>query len=345
VTPDIHTGSIGGGALVERYLTGDPDILRFFQASPFEAESFRAKAADLRRRFHARGLSAMTEAVNPLGDAAADRLAAVARGEGFMITTGQQPGLFGGPLYSVYKALTAVAVARRIETLLAVPVLALFWVASDDHDWEEANHVHVLDTGNELRRLQLEGSAEPGRSMGRRRLEQGAETALADLAEALPPSDFAPSVLERLRNLYRPENTVAGAFAGLLADLFQGLPLGLVDSQDPVVRELAHPVIERELDRAAEHEAALARRTAELEAEGLGAQVLVPPGSSNVFLEEEPRGRERLLRHDGHWVLRGSGRRLTDAQVRERVANAPASLSPNVLLRPVVESFIFPTLA
>jgi len=322
---DIQVRAITGDPLVDDYVRGDPAIMAFFTGAPFDPGAYRAKAREIDGRVDAEARRAMAPAVRPLSDEAAVRLADIAAGNGYMVTTGQQPGLFGGPLYTVNKALTAIALAARLEAVLDVPVLALFWIASDDHDWEEANHVHVLNTSNDLRRLTLIGPSAPARSMGHRRLGDGAETALAQLAESMPPSDFAPSQLERLQAAYREDATVAGAFAETLAGLFRGTLLGLVDGQDPVVRGLGAAVIRRELEHAPVHEDALRETSRALEAAGYTTQV--------------------VLMEDGHWVFRASGRRLSDEELWELWDAAPERFSANVVLRPVVESVVFPTLA
>ncbi|HUG41045.1 MAG TPA: bacillithiol biosynthesis cysteine-adding enzyme BshC [Longimicrobiales bacterium] len=340
---DILVRTLGGGPLLRDYLAGDRALAPFFPGSPFDPDAYRRKAADVRLRFDPASLRAMAGAVRPLSDPARERLDRIAAGEGFLVTTGQQPGLFGGPLYTVSKALSAVALAARLEALLDAPVLALFWIASDDHDWDEANHVHVLDSANALHRLALDGDPASIRSMGRRDLQGGAETALDQLADILPPSEFTPIVLERIRDAYSG-GTVAAAFTAIMAGLCDGLTLGLVDAQDPVVRRLGEPVIRRELERSEAHEAALAGQTARLEAAGYGGQVAILPGASNVFYEDGA-GRERLVREEGGWQLRSSRRRLGAEEVGSLLAEAPERFSGNVVLRPVVESAVFPTLA
>jgi bacillithiol synthase len=342
---EIEVGPLTGDRFVDAYVGGEPGIEPLFPASPFDPASYHAKSAEVRTRFPPQALGTMASAVRTLSTAASERLARIAAGDGYFVTTGQQPGLFGGPLYTVSKTLTAIALARRLEEIVKAPVLALFWLASDDHDWDEANHVHVLDTRNELRRLELRGDPEPPRSMGQRRLGDGYETALAELIQSLPPSDFTPDVIARIHEAYRAEATVAGAFAATLASLFDGLALGLVDSQDAVIRELARPTIRRALADVAAQERGLVEQTAKLEAAGHEAQVQIIPGASNVFYEDEDHGRERLLRQDGGWVLRASGRRLQDGEVEALLEREPSRFSPNVVLRPVVESAVLPTLA
>ncbi|NIP80644.1 MAG: bacillithiol biosynthesis cysteine-adding enzyme BshC, partial [Gemmatimonadetes bacterium] len=326
------------------YIRGDPTLAPFFPGHPFAADAYRRKARDVRERFDADALREMAGAIRPIGDGAAERLDRIARGDGFLVTTGQQPGLFGGPLYTVHKALSAIALARHLEALLEAPVLPLFWVASDDHDWDEANHTYLLDTANELHRLVLRGDPDARHSMGQRPLDGAAGDTLDELAELLPPSDFTPAILKRLRGAYAGP-TVAAGFARTLETLLPDAALGFVDAQDPVLRRLGAPVVRRELERTEAHGAALRRQTARLEEAGYQTQVPVLPGASNVFYEDPEQGRERLLREGDAWELRASGRTLADGELWSLFDASPERFSANVVLRPVVESAVFPTLA
>ena len=150
--------------------------------------------------------------------------------------------------------------------------------------------------------------------------------------------------MERLQAAYG-SGTVADAFRTLLDGLFADLTLAFVDAQDPVVRTLDRPIIRRELENAEAHETALRNQTEALEGLGYEAQVSILPGAANVFYEDRDRGRERLLREDGAWVLRASQERLSEEALWERYEASPDWFSANVVLRPVVESAVFPTLA
>jgi bacillithiol biosynthesis cysteine-adding enzyme BshC len=343
VNLDIKVRTVGGNRLIDDYVAGESALASFFPGHPLDPSAYRRKAREVRERFTSDRLAAMAGAVRVHGDDAARKLERIAAGDGFFVTTGQQPGLFGGPLYTIHKALTAAVLARRLEALLEAPVLPVFWLASDDHDWAEANHVHVLDTANDLHLLRLTGEAEPHRSMGLRPLDGAAEEALDELAQVLPPSDFTPTLLERLRAAYAG-GSVADAFARTMADLMSGIALGFVDAQDPVLRDLARPILRRELESTVEHGAALRRQTERLEAAGYEAQVPILPDASNVFHEDDA-GRERLLREDGRWTLRASRQTLSEEELWARFEDAPERFSANVVLRPVVESAVFPTLA
>ena len=146
---------------------------------------------------------------------ACDRLAA---GNVLVVTTGQQPGLFTGPLYTVYKALSAIALARRLERERRVPVVPLFWVAGDDHDFAEANHTWFLNAGGELVQIVLRErpSDAPLVPVARELCGQEIVAALAQLRDGTPETEFKADVIAWLERWYRPEATHADAFAGAL---------------------------------------------------------------------------------------------------------------------------------
>lgn len=352
---EIRVRPVGGNRLVDDYVRGDASLAPFFAGHPYDAAAYHRKADSVRRRFEAEALSAMADAVRPTGPGAAEKLESIAAGDGFFVTTGQQPGLFGGPLYTVYKALTASALAERLEALLGSPVLPLFWVASDDHDWAEANHIRLLDTDNTLRTLTLQGASEPALSMGRRPLDGAAETALDELAQLLPPSEFTPPLMERLRAEYDGDS-VADAFTRTMERILDGVAMAFVDPQAEAVRRLGRTVLRRDLENMDTSAAALRRQTERLEAAGYSVQVPILPDATNVFYEEpddgQPAdagrpgpGRERILRGGDGWVLRASRRTLSDDELWALFEESPERFSANVVLRPVLESAVFPTLA
>lgn len=262
-----------------------------------------------------------------------------------MVTTGQQPGLFGGPLYSLYKGITAALLAQRLEALLDVPVAPLFWTASEDHDWDEGDHTWLVGVDNALHRLQLpavEGAGD--RPLHRLPMGAGVEPVLAQFAELLPDTDFGAPHLAAIREAFTPGATLPDAFETVMARLLEPLGVLFVQAHAPALKEASRSVLLGELHGAAAHEEALARRAAEIEAAGYDVQVHILEGGVNLFLEG-PSGRERVYRDDQGVHLRHSGTHYSLAQVESCFERDPSVLSPNVLLRPVVESAVFPTLA
>ncbi|HEX7120453.1 MAG TPA: bacillithiol biosynthesis cysteine-adding enzyme BshC [Longimicrobiales bacterium] len=342
---EIRISRITGSRLVQDYQEGRPEALAFFRGPPRELESFRAKVADVDHRFDAARRRRVAEFVRAPTPGAAAKLEEVLAGDGLFVTTGQQPGLFTGPLYTIYKALAAVRLADALERGLGRPVLPVFWIASDDHDWAEANHTFVLDRGNALHRIELAGAPDaPPASMRNRLLGAEVESAVDEFVQHLPVTEFADRHLELIRTAYRAGRSVADAFTELLTALLEPFELGFVDGGAPELKAAATELVERELVRAAEHEALMAERAAALEAAGYGVQVPVLDGATNVLYEDES-GRDRVFREGPDFVLRRTGRRFGRDALLSQLRATPERFSANVALRPVVESALLPTVA
>ena len=336
---------LGGSRLVREYLGGNEAANAFFRGSPFRAESYRLKAGELDRARSPGVFVTAAEVVRPAGPRAEDALRRVIGEGGYFVTTGQQPGLFGGPLYSLYKALTAVRLAEDLEHVLARPVMPLFWVASDDHDWAEANHTHVVDEANELVRLSLgRAPSGPPRPLGRTYVGDEVAAALEGLAQAFPQNDFHASYTTGLRDIFRPGATVAAAFMDILAELLRDTTLGLVDAGHPVLKEACKPLFRAEAEDPRASAAVLRNTSGALETAGYGLQAPLVPNATLLFVDLQG-GRERLDALNGGFGLKRSGKALSRRRVLGLIDGDPESVSPNVLLRPVVESFLFPTLA
>lgn len=340
---EIRVGRLGGSRLMRDYYSGGAELSRFFPGSPWDPAAYRRKLEDVDRRFDRESRQRVTEALRPTA-AAEDAVDAVANGDAVLVTTGQQAGLFGGPLYTIYKILSAIKLADSLEPVLERRVLPVFWVASDDHDWAEVNHTDVLDASNTLHRIRLDGDEAAHIPVGERRLGGGIQAAVEELRRVLPQGELSQKVVEGIEAIYRSDNTMGAAFAELIERWFAPFGLLVVDPRHPTMKALAAPVLQRELERSADHEARLAEQTGRLEAAGYHAQVTVLPGEANVFLEGDS-GRERLVREADGWRTKVSGTRYAHGELIQLLRQEPRRFSPNVFLRPVVESTALPTVA
>ncbi|NNM06609.1 MAG: bacillithiol biosynthesis cysteine-adding enzyme BshC [Gemmatimonadetes bacterium] len=339
------TGLPGGPPLVQDYLRGESHICRFYGGSFRDPAAYRKKAEEVDQRFHWDARNRAISMIQASTESARERIERFADDGGFFVTTGQQPGLFSGPLYSLYKALTAIRLARELESLLDRPVLALFWVASEDHDWDEADHTHLLDLNNELQTLRVPNQAgPPGRPLHRIPVETGLSDTVEAFLGALPETDFSPNFFDLVRDSYPEGATLAQGFHGVLLELLKDLPIAFVDSAHPELKRSSFPVLFREMEEAEEHEVLLARVASHLEIEGYHVQVPVLEGGVNVFLEGD-EGRDRLYRAGNGFRQNRAGTEFTLDEVRAIAEQDPTLLSPNVLLRPIVESTLFPTLS
>ena len=335
----------GGSPLVQDYLREELHVCRFYGGSFRDPAAFREKAQEVDRRFHRDARARALSMIEVSSESAKTRLERFVEEGGYFVTTGQQPGLFSGPLYSLYKALTAIRLSLALEPILDRPVLALFWIASEDHDWDEANHTHILDVQNEIQTLQVppQGGT-PNRPLHRIPLQTGLEETLEAFLQALPETDFSPPLFELLRNSYAAGRTLPQGFQSVLTELLKDLPIAFVDSANPELKSASLPLLFRELEEAEEHELLLTRVASHLELEGYHVQVPILKEGVNLFLEGA-EGRDRLYRTADGIRLNRAGTRMDLEQVRFLAQEDPSILSPNVLLRPIVESSIFPTLS
>lgn len=285
------------------------------------------------------------EALVPAQGAAAglDRLA---RPDALAVTTGQQPGLFTGPLYTVYKALSAAALAQELERRWGRPVVPVFWTAGDDHDYAEARSTSWIGLEGELVSASLTDRPEgaPLTPMYRLPLGEEVTSLLAALEASLPAGPSRDETLGWLGRHYRPGETVGRAFAGAMADLLGRFGVVVLDPTHRGAKAAMAPVLLRALRDAPELEAALVEHARVLAGAGHPTPVPVGGGTGLVFLEGEA-GRDRLLHDDGGFVSRRAGTRWSLADLERLAEREPERLSPNVLLRPVVESAILPTVA
>lgn len=278
--------------------------------------------------------AAIVSALTPLneGNPALEKLA---RPHVVAIVTGQQVGLFSGPAYTVYKALTAIKIARELDAR-GVPAVPVFWLATEDHDLAEVDHVWVFDADHQPVRLHSSHPASNGtRPVGGVPLENAPLETMRAALEGLPFANEAVALVERA---YQQGETMGSAFARMIRELFAPYGLLLIDPMDPAVRAVAAPLMKTAVERMPELVEALIDRTGELTARGYHAQVLVDKQTSLAFLLED--GHRIALRHSaGEFVAHH--RKWSTAELAARAAE----LSPNALLRPVLQDYLLPTAA
>jgi bacillithiol biosynthesis cysteine-adding enzyme BshC len=263
-----------------------------------------------------------------------DRLAAGA----VAIVTGQQVGLFSGPAYTIYKALSAIRCAEE-TTRRGIDAVPVFWLASEDHDLAEINHT-FWNTRNGLARHELpaEGS---GRRVGEIILGDAIEPLVADAAQTLE-GPFAEQVAGALRESYTARETYATAFGKLMARLLAGRGVIFIDQFDPGLHKLYAPALRTAIEHAGKCRDALLARAKELESAGFHAQVKVTHESTLVF-SSASGPREGIRSRNGVFVAGSS--ELSAAQLLEKIGLQPQQFSPNALLRPMIQDTILPTAA
>ena len=252
-----------------------------------------------------------------------------------VVVTGQQVGLFLGPLYTIYKAATAVVLAEALALDTGTPVVPIFWMATEDHDFAEIDHCAIARGGAEtpLRlRVSGDGRADARAPVAETRLGADVTAAVESLRDALAARPAGAEVAALVAEHYRPGARFGDAFAGLLSSLFAEHGLLLFHPRTAAVATLAAPVYRTALARAGEVAERLLARDAALAEAGFASQVHVRADASLVFAHDE-RGARQLVR-------------VEDAPARAAdVDAAPLSFSSSALLRPIVQDTLLPTAA
>jgi bacillithiol biosynthesis cysteine-adding enzyme BshC len=250
------------------------------------------------------------------------------------VVTGQQVGLLSGPAYTVFKALTAVRITRQLqqEGVRAVPV---FWLATEDHDLAEVDHAWVFDGFATPSKIALKPGSLSNVPVGNVEIR---DLPMDELRKALEGLPFASAILPKVEEYYRSGATYGGAFQAFLKDLLKDFDLIYLDPLTPAIRRLSAPFLGEAAERIPELTEALRRRMAELEAAGYHAQVHLDASSSLLFYLEDGR-RTALKYKDKKFVVKD--RSFSAAELRE----SGDRLSPNALLRPVMQDYLLPTAA
>jgi bacillithiol biosynthesis cysteine-adding enzyme BshC len=332
------------------YLSYTPAVRGMYPRSPIFSEWVRDEAAhvsydDARRA----KVSEILERQNRAFGASPKTLANVERLRRGALTavTGQQVGLFGGPLFSIFKALTAVKLAEE-ATAAGVECIPVFWLATEDHDLAEVNHVALLSEQGVPERLAAEANAFDGRAVtdapvGTVKFGPEISAVIERAAELLGDSEVATW----LREAYRPGESLGSAFALLFAKLFAEWGVILLDPADKDFHELAKPLFRAAVKRAAELDEALLARGKAIEAAGYHQQVKVTAASTLLF--EIKDGARTVVRRrsnggndDGEFAV--GEEKVSAEELMERIERAPEKFNPNALFRPVVQDYLLPTL-
>jgi bacillithiol synthase len=318
----------------------------FFAGDPAKPEAWQAAIA--RAQKHPRDRATLTAAIvaqQRRRRAPAEALASTAKladPSAIAIVTGQQAGLFGGPIYTLLKAITTITLAKKIEQDHRVPSVPVFWIDAEDHDWEEVRGCGVLDADLNLRTVKVgtpEGAGE--RSVARVTLDASIRAALDELTSVLPPTEFTGDLLTQLGEAYVEGATMTHAFGAWLDALLGPLGLVVFDCAEPAAKPLVAPLFARELSTAGRSAALATEAGAALAARGYHAQVTPAPDSVALFYLNG--GRDAIKRSGADFLV---GDRLVKAETLIAEAQShPEHFSPNVLLRPLVQDTLFPTVA
>jgi bacillithiol biosynthesis cysteine-adding enzyme BshC len=260
--------------------------------------------------------------------------------------SGQQAGLFTGPLYTVYKALSAVKLAGCLSQrgTKAVPV---FWIATEDHDFAEVARAEFINRDCGFSSVGVSATMHvEGVPVGNVVLDESVTTAVDSLLAALPNTEFTPELEQLLRETWQPGRTYGEAFARMMAALLGQHGLIILDPLDADLKKLAAPLYSEAARRAHEIAIAVTERSRELESSGYHVQVVASENSFPLFMLDAQGARQAVVRtDDGRYQAKAGGAKFSAAELAEQAANQPERFSPNVTLRAVVQDYLLPTIA
>jgi len=265
-----------------------------------------------------------------------------------VVIGGQQSGLWSGPLLVIHKAVSIIQAAASASKQLGRPIVPVFWIAGEDHDWDEVNHTYIVGADQSLKKLTLTKSSESRTAVSRTAVskEQWQE-AIAELSEQLPGSEFKEGLVAQLQAIAEISESLSQFFAAILQELFASYGLLLIDSDYNELRVLEKPMFSQLLQRNDELETAYIETAAAVRQMGYTLQADVNAGSSNLFLFAEELGGDRtLLYKQGEVFQDRKGQfQWSYEQLQQLLEEQPACFSNNVLTRPLMQDYVFPVLA
>jgi len=334
--------------LVRDYYFAFGEVREFFNGDFRDIAAYERQIDRLRSRAYDRGR--LAEILNEqnrsygCGPRTLENIQALAKADACAVVTGQQVGLFSGALYTIYKALTAIKLADALGQRTSGPVVPVFWLATDDHDFAEINHVDLLDQAGQLRRISYDDRPpEPRLPVGGLRFSAGIDACVDALDEMTPPTEFKPEVLSRLKDAYQPGRTFAAAFSIWMTRLFSSYGLVLIDPSHPDLNAMARQPFEKEIGGGSPLSRCAIRASERLVEKSYTPQVRQQEGKLNLFLAAPERHPIHLAGTD--FVVKDPERRFTRDELLEIARTRPHALSPNVLMRPLVQDTILPTVA
>ncbi len=332
----------GFSNLIRSYCSQPDPLSRFFVQPPFpvleklQALASKVQAIDRDRPALAQILTAQNERwggdglvlqnVNHLG-----------RSGSFAVVTGQQVGLFGGPAYTLYKALSAVKIARRWGEELNTPVIPVFWLADEDHDFGEVKSITVPEK-DQLFSIELPVAYPANAPVGRMRFDYSdLRSEFVTATDGLVGSELVNDILEAT---YVDGDTLSDCFARLLTHVMAGTGMVLISADDPGIKRLGSATLVKGYEEHASINASVETQTAALIAAGFHGQ-LQPRGTNLFFLSDEERS---PIRTTDSGEIAMADRVLTQTEFGIELRENPESVSPNVVLRPLMQDSILPTL-
>jgi bacillithiol biosynthesis cysteine-adding enzyme BshC len=277
------------------------------------------------------------------GAAVERQLATLAQKSSVAVVTGQQVGIFGGPLFTLYKALTCLKLAENLRARTGGNVVPIFWLAADDDDVAEVNRLTVMSRDNDLVPFTCVFDTDERRPVSEVHLTENIENCHRAFSQAIPDTEFKSEILQALRQAYFAGESLPDAFARWLLHLLGDFGLVVVNPADAELKRLAEPLFEREIGGNSPSTQAALRATAKLAAAGYSPQVSLRPDRLNLFYVQTHR--YTLERRNGGFASTDGELQFSRAGLLHHLRDHPEHFTPNVILRPLMQDFLLPNVA
>jgi len=326
--------------LFKTYISDYSKLDSFYSANPFDDKAVKEKAELLKHPvLKQKFVNALSEYHEYLGisESQSSQLAKFQKEESIAIVTGQQLGVFGGPLFTVYKTITTILLARKWEKILKKPVIPVFWLADEDHDFDEIASVGIpnYDAFKSIK-LDQEGNGQP---VSVQKIIETINEFRSLVKDELPDTDFSEIIFQELEQYYIEGKSHVQAFAQLMNSWFSEEGLLIVGSNYSSIKKLLVNPFKNSITKSEKISEVLEFKSAQLEKD-FHSQVLV--GSSNLFLVDPDQGRLKLEKSNGEW--KAGNFTFSEVELISNIVENPENFSPNVFLRPIIQDLLLPTL-
>lgn len=331
--------------LFQDYITNPQKLESFFQTNPFSQnelenafQSFRftndrektiALLKDYNRKFGA-------------GKKTQQSIERLADDGSIAVVTGQQLTLLGGSLFTIYKILSAIHYAQKWEKQFNVPCIPVFWLADEDHDYEEISTLG-LPLKDDHKKITLPNESGLEKRVAEIVLNSNFESFKKEVVESQFDTDFSDQLWRKLDSCYKPGKTIGEAFGALVLELFKDYGLILAGSADPSIKQHLTSVLTRSVETVDDQFESLKSKTDELISNGYHGQVHLQ--HSNLFWIDDKGNRIKLSYENNTWSADGNGTKWTSEELIDEISETPERFSPNVFLRPILQNALLPGFA
>ncbi|MFC4404677.1 bacillithiol biosynthesis cysteine-adding enzyme BshC [Gracilibacillus xinjiangensis] len=330
------------------YFNHHSELMEHYDYEPYADNVFKQRVNDLKERdFEREKLSGVLEKLNKRWGASQktfDNINRLRKSDSVVVIGGQQAGLLGGPLYTIHKIISILHLAKEQEKKLNIPVIPVFWIAGEDHDYDEVNHIFLPDE-LKLEKLTWKDKYNEKTSVSERKLKstEGINW-LNSVFSKLDETCHSKDLYQKIRDIMEQSDTIVDFFAKFMHELFRETGIVFIDSGDYLVRRLENKYFKELIEKQADYSKEVFHYLQRMRKKGYNVSVDVDKDDGHIFYHQNKQ--RILLKRDGdYWVGKNDECRISHVDLLEVAIRQPELLSNNVVSRPVMQEKLFPTLA